>query len=144
MRIKVSMTILLFIFLLMTVAISVRGNENEYSDEDFYVLSHIIQEEAGYCSKEMMEGVGSVILNRVTDSRFPDTIPEVVYQRGQYTSAEVLAKHTPTKTAKAVTKDLLRNGSKFPKTVVWQANFPQGRGIYKTISTSYSTMYFCY
>ena len=40
--------------------------------------------------------------------------------------------------------DLLENGSKFPVEVVWQANFVQGKGIYKTLSTSYSTMYFCY
>ena len=31
--------------------------EAAYTDEDLYVLSHIIQCEAGYCEREMMEGV---------------------------------------------------------------------------------------
>ena len=52
-----------------------------YSDEDLYVLSHIISAEAGNCQREMMIGVGSVVLNRVASDDFPDTIYEVVFQR---------------------------------------------------------------
>lgn len=119
---------------------------NDYTDEDLYILSHIIQCEAGYCERAMMEGVGSVVLNRVADPRFPNTIYEVVNQPGQYrpvmdgifTSAE------PTELVMEVAIDLLQWGSKYPPEVVWQANFPQGQGTYLTLSTSYSTMYFCY
>jgi hypothetical protein len=49
----------------------------------------------------------------------------------------------PTEEAIEVAEDLLENGSKFPADVIYQANFPQGTGTYKTLSTSYSTMYFC-
>lgn len=112
-------------------------------DDDLWYLSHVIQAEAGYCSTEMMEGVGSVVLNRVDDSRFPDTIPEVIEQPGQYSTASYLASQEPTEEALKVAKDLLENGSKFPGDVIYQANFPQGTGTYQTLSTSYSTMYFC-
>ena len=112
-------------------------------DDDLWYLSHVIQAEAGYCSTEMMEGVGSVVLNRVDDSRFPGTIPDVINQPGQYSTASYLASQEPTEDAMKVAKDLLENGSKFPGDVIYQANFQQGTGTYKTLSTSYSTMYFC-
>lgn len=117
--------------------------EAPYSDEDFWYLSHVIQAESGYCSTEMMEGVGSVVINRVNDDRFPDTIREVIEQPGQYSTLGWLESQVPTDEVLEVTEDLLLNGSKFPEDVVWQANFPQGTSVYKTISTSYSTMYFC-
>lgn len=118
----------------------------EYTDEDLYVLSHIIQCEAGYCERAMMEGVGSVVLNRVADSRFPDTIYEVVNQPGQYSPVTdgIFTSAQPTELVMEVAIDLLEWGSKFPSEVIYQANYPLGTGIYKTLSTSYSTMYFCY
>lgn len=118
----------------------------EYTDEDLYVLSHIIQCEAGYCERAMMEGVGSVVLNRVADSRFPNTIYEVVNQPGQYRPVTdgIFTSAQPTELVIEVAVDLLQWGSKFPSEVIYQANYPLGTGIYKTLSTSYSTMYFCY
>ena len=115
-----------------------------YSDDDLWYLSRVIQAESGYCSKEMMEGVGSVVLNRVADDRFPGTIREVIEQPGQYSTLSWLSSQVPTEDCMEVTIDLLENGSKFPPEVVWQANFPQGSGTYNTLSTSYSVMYFCY
>lgn len=118
--------------------------ERSYSDDDVWYLSRVIQAESGYCQREMMEGVGSVVLNRRDDDRFPDTIKEVIEQPGQYSTLSWLSSQTPTEEVMEVTIDLLENGSKFPPEVVWQANFPQGSGTYQTLSTSYSTMYFCY
>ena len=118
--------------------------ERNYSDDDVWYLSRVIQAESGYCQREMMEGVGSVVLNRVADDRFPNSIPEVIQQPGQYSTLSWLSSQTPTEEVMEVTIDLLENGSKFPPEVVWQANFPQGSGTYQTLSTSYSTMYFCY
>ena len=112
-------------------------------DEDLWYLSRVIQTESGYCSQEMQEYVGSVVLNRVADDRFPDTIPEVIEEPGQYSTASYLASVEPTQSAINVAVDLLENGSKLPGDVVYQANFPQGIYTYKTLSTSYSTMYFC-
>ena len=102
--------------------------EQPYSDDDFYELSHVIQAEAGYCERDMMIGVGSVVLNRVEHEDFPDTVYEVIHQPGQYSTVSNLSSQVPTKLVD----------------VVYQANFPQGTGTYLTLSTSYSTMYFCY
>lgn len=133
------------ILLAMTIAGAGVETETEqkYTDEDFWYLSRVIQAESGYCSKEMMEGVGSVLINRRDSDLFPDSIRECVEQPGQYSTLSWLESQIPTDEVLEVTEDLLLNGSKFPTDVVWQANFPQGTEIYKTISTSYSTMYFC-
>ena len=115
----------------------------KYTGDDLWYLSRVIQSESGYCSREMQEAVGSVVLNRVEDERFPDSIPEVIEQPGQYSTVSSLASNEPTPEALAVAVDLLENGSKLPEDILYQANFPQGTYTYKTISTSYSTMYFC-
>lgn len=118
--------------------------ECPYSADDFYELSHIIQAEAGYCERDMMIGVGSVVLNRVKSSKFPNSVYEVIHQPGQYSTVSWLASQVPTEECEEVTDCLLRNGSQYPQDVLYQANFPQGTGTYLTLSTSYSTMYFCY
>ena len=120
--------------------------EKPYTDEDLYILSHIISAEAGNCSKDMMLSVGSVVLNRVQDDRFPDTIEEVVFQQGQYSPTWNGAYYAePTEAACEVAKTLLEEGPTIDPSVVWQAEFPQGQGVYDTIDSPWgTTMYFCY
>lgn len=120
--------------------------EKPYTDEDLYILSHIISAEAGNCSEDMMLSVGSVVLNRVQDDRFPGTIEEVVFQQGQYSPTWNGAYYAePTEAACEVAKTLLEEGPTIDPSVVWQAEFPQGQGIYDTIDSPWgTTMYFCY
>lgn len=112
-------------------------------DTDLWYLSHVIQQEAGYCSEEMQEYVGSVVLNRLNDDRFPDSIPEVIEQPGQYATASRLSVSEPTQQVVNVAVDLLEDGSVLPEDIIFQANYPLGDYIYMTLSTSYSVMYFC-
>ena len=120
--------------------------EKTYSDNDLYVLSHIISAEAGNCSEDMMIAVGSVVLNRVEDERFPDTIEEVVFQPGQYSPTWNGTYYAePTDEAAEVAEMLLTDGSQIDESVVWQAEFVQGVGIYEVIDSPWGTkMYFCY
>lgn len=127
-----------------TPAMATETNTVAYTDDDYYALSHIISAEAGNCSWDMMTYVGSVVLNRVKSEKFPDSITEVVYQAGQYTPVTSGTLYSePTDGAIEVTDYLLENGSVLPEDVLYQANFVQGE-IYTSLSTSYSTMYFCY
>ena len=141
---------LLTAVLLMSVLASAEtvnaDTEKTYTDNDLYILSHIISAEAGNCSEDIMLAVGSVVLNRVADDRFPDTIEEVVFQFGQYSPTWNGAYYAePTEEACEVAKTLLEEGSTIDSSVVWQANFPQGQGIYDTIESPWGTvMYFCY
>jgi hypothetical protein len=87
-----------------------------------------------------------VVLNRVADDRFPDTISEVVFQEGQYSPTWDGAYYNePTEAAQKVAKRLLEEGTAIDASVVWQAEFPQGNGVYDTIESPFgTTMYFCY
>ncbi|MCD8083481.1 MAG: cell wall hydrolase, partial [Clostridiales bacterium] len=55
-----------------------------YSDQDYEVLTRIVQSEAGVCSMKGKILVANVVINRVRDEEFPDDITEVVYQRNQF------------------------------------------------------------
>lgn len=52
--------------------------------EDLKILAQIINAEAGNQPYEGKLAVGNVVLNRVNSPKFPDTIKDVVYQRGQF------------------------------------------------------------
>ena len=124
--------------------------EQTYTEEDLYVLSHIISAEAGNCQREMMIGVGSVVLNRVASDDFPDTIYEVVFQRDpslQYGPIEDGSYYKdPTPMAVEVAEYLLEEGSQYPADVIYQSNEILGEE-YTHIDPPPgigSTMYFCY
>lgn len=112
-----------------------------YSDYDLYVLSHVIYGEASGCSWDMLIAVGSVVLNRVNDSRYPSTIADVVFQDGQYScqSGGEFYRGTDDACTEAAIY-LLEYGSQLPSYVVYQSQFVQGEGIYMTIGNTY----FCY
>ncbi|MCR4673228.1 MAG: cell wall hydrolase [Lachnospiraceae bacterium] len=59
----------------------------EISDEDIYLLACQVYCEARGEPYEGMVGVANVIINRVISDYFPDTVPEVLYQRGQFPPA---------------------------------------------------------
>jgi N-acetylmuramoyl-L-alanine amidase len=62
----------------------VKPVHNVKDNEDFKVLAHIINAEAKDQPYEGKIAVGNVIMNRVDSPKFPDTIKEVVYQKGQF------------------------------------------------------------
>ena len=58
--------------------------EGEYDPEDLKWLSHIIYAEAGNQDLVGQICVGNVVLNRVRDSRFPDTVQGVIFSPNQF------------------------------------------------------------
>ncbi len=59
----------------------------KYTQKDLHLLAAIVQCEVGGCSRELKNAVANVVLNRVEDSRFPNTIEKVIYARRQFTPA---------------------------------------------------------
>ncbi len=55
-----------------------------YSQSDYQVLLRIVEAEAGICDEKGRILVANVIMNRVRDKRFPNSVTEVVYQRNQF------------------------------------------------------------
>ncbi|HHY73991.1 MAG TPA: LysM peptidoglycan-binding domain-containing protein [Bacillus bacterium] len=60
----------------------VMKNQNE---EDLLLLAKLIEAEAGGESFNGQVAIGNVILNRVRDNRFPNTIKDVIMEAGQFT-----------------------------------------------------------
>lgn len=61
--------------------------ETFYDSDDLYWLSRIIYCESG---NQVMSGkiaVGNVVLNRVNNGRFPDTVYDVIFQKNQFSPA---------------------------------------------------------
>lgn len=107
----------------------------EYLD----MLAHIINAEAGseWCTDELQLAVGSVVINRIHDKRFPDNMHDVIFQDGQYSTTWTGEYYnTPSERVYANAEKLLREGVTIPENIVWQANFEQGI-TYKKIQTVY-------
>lgn len=105
--------------------------EPTYSEEDLYVLAHVLCGEAqGYPDDEQLY-VGSVVLNRVAHPDFPDTIKGVVFQSGQYACVtDGNYYREPTERNWANAKCLLETGSVLPGNIIWQSKGAQGKGVY--------------
>ncbi len=112
-----------------------------YSDDDMDVLAHVICGEAQCYDDQEQLYVGSVVLNRVKDSRYPDTIRGVVFQRGQYACTwDGNYYRTPTARNWENARQLLEHGSVLPVYVVYQSGARQGKGVYVRTKKHY----YCY
>lgn len=133
----------------------------QYSDEDIRILTTTVFHEAGHTTEQLRQYVAQVVLNRVEDSRFPDTVKGVITQPGQYST-----KYATVEAANAIQATDSKNGTYYygicedsvkaammgqvemPSNVLYQANFSQGKGVWKSVyfnSGWYaSTSYFCY
>lgn len=125
------------------------GIKDNLNYDDLFLLSKIVDAEAGssWLTEEHRLLVASVVLNRVNSPEFPNTIYEVIYQEGQYApiGKKWFSELIPSSDSVMAAYTILAEGSIAPPDVVYQANFQQGSGIYKSIYDSkLGTTYFCY
>ena len=125
------------------------ATQTQYSDSDLMLLAKVIYAEAGseFLSDEWKMCVGEVVLNRVASPEFPNTIYDVVYQQGQYQGARsgYIASLTPSERCIDIAKRLLDGERIMEPSVVFQANFKQGSGVYKALYDSHlGWTDFCY
>ena len=122
-----------------------------YDENDLMLLARIVENESGsnWCTDEHQKAVASVVMNRVNDPRFPDSIYGVISQGWngecpiQYAvgSAERFFGIVPSERAIQNAAYVLENCSTVPE-AVWQAQFVQGE-ILAVFETDYSTTYIC-
>ena len=120
----------------------------QFNEEDIDLMTRLVYAEAGssWLPDELQLHVGSVILNRIANDCFPDTLYDVVYQKGQYAPMWTGAiNNTPDERTIANVMWLIENGSISPINVVWQAEFKQGKTVYWSYynEVSGSTTYIC-
>lgn len=124
-----------------------------YTDEELEILAIIIYQEAGGdgSSDDTRRKVGSVFLNRVNHSAFPDTFEGVATGKRQYGTLYWTGIVWPDRAvnpgeahaverAYRIAEELLISGSVLPGNVIWQAEFEQGDGVY----CYQDGTYFCY
>ena len=120
--------------------------EEPYTQEELDLLARVIYAEAGsdWISDEHQLAVGSIVLNRINDDRFPDDLYSVIYQDVpsiQYAcTVNGMIYNEPDERTINNAKQLLTYGSAIPENIVWQSQVPQGNGIWKEIQGHY----FCY
>lgn len=119
-----------------------------YSDEDLRILATVIWYEAPYCTDRHQQLVAQVVLNRVNDARFPDTVRAVVDQPGQYTDWYSTAAPDIPERCYDNARAALEGRVECPANVIFQAEGVQGTGVYEEIHVDTgwysSTTYFCY
>lgn len=123
--------------------------EDNITFDNLLLLAKIVHAEAGsdWLTEEHRQLVASVVINRVNSPEFPNSIREVIHQRGQYAPVGTTYFNNlkPSKKSVYSALEVLLNGSVAPPDVVFQANFRQGGGAYKTIHDSIlGSTYFCY
>ncbi|MBB3109708.1 spore germination cell wall hydrolase CwlJ-like protein [Paenibacillus phyllosphaerae] len=80
-----------------------------YTDTEFQLLAKITMVEAGYEGYEGQLAIANVILNRVKNPKFPDTIRDVIYSGRQFPPAHngLLDKSKPNASVLRAVKDAL-------------------------------------
>lgn len=94
-----------------------------FTEEDYMLLAKITQVESGNESYEGQLGVANVILNRVKDARFPNSIKGVIYSGKQFPPAHngLLDKSKPNASVLRAAKDAL-NGKNNVENAVYFFN----------------------
>ena len=60
--------------------------KDKYSEIDIEMISAVVMHEVGNCSRDSKIAVTNLILNRLNDGRFGDTIYDVLHAKGQFTA----------------------------------------------------------
>ena len=128
-----------------------RGTDSRalYTHSDLILLARLIDREAGssWLTDEHQQLVGAVVLNRVKSESFPNSIQDVIYQKGQYSCINSSRwNEEPSERALINAQKVLEGKVFCPDNVVFQAEFKQGSGVYKVFYNKHtnSNTYFCY
>lgn len=125
--------------------------EPAYTEAELEMMALVIYQEAGgdACSDETRLMVGNVVLNRVADDRFPDTIEGVLLQERQYGRLHWTGLVWPERASQSVeahavqraydcAERVLEGERLLPEDVIFQSEYIQGE-----IVAQQDGFYFC-
>ena len=114
-----------------------------YTQEDINLLAEVMYHENWNTDSEHLAAyyTGAVVMNRVKSKEWPNTIKEVLYQKGQYsTTKKFFTKEIPAECYE-LAEMILRDGTPdVPENVIFQSMRKLGKGTWKKVNTDY----FCY
>lgn len=103
------------------------------SESDVELLARIIWLEArGECF-DGQQAVAEVVFNRMLSGSFPDTLTEVIYQKGQFSTAANVDKATPGEMQYLAIHTALTGANVLPLEVVFFATSPENDNVWGTI-----------
>lgn len=125
--------------------------EPTYTAEELEMLALVIYQEAGadFCSDETRLRVGTVVMNRIADPRFPDTMYEVVTEERAYGELHWTGIVWPARAshkteahaverAYAIAERILLGERVLPEDVIFQSEYIMGE-----IVAQSNGLYFC-
>lgn len=68
----------------------------QFTEREIDLMAQLVWHEAGNQDMVGKMLVADTVLNRMESDRFPNTVEEVIFQKGQYTTAKVLGRVEPT------------------------------------------------
>jgi len=91
---------------------AILNGESFYNPDDLFWLSRVIHRESGNQPMEGRMAVGNVVLNRVSDPIFPDTVEGVLAQKNQFSTYKsgVLAATEPSEKSTIAAKLVMDGG----------------------------------
>lgn len=103
------------------------------SDEEVDLLARIIWLEArGECF-EGQQAVAEVVFNRMLSDAFPDSLYDVIYQKGQFSTVYRVKEATPGETQYRAIYEALTGTNVLPVEVVFFATTPENDNVWGTI-----------
>lgn len=113
----------------------------EYKRESIDLLARVAYKENWYTDKDKLTArwTMGVVLNRVKSEQYPNTVKEVLFQKGQYSTAKDLFKDDPPEECYEMARDVWENGvPEMPDNVLFQSQQPKlGRGHWKVLNGEY-------
>lgn len=103
---------------------------NGYTLQDVELVAQTIFWENWYtdAEKETAYWTGCVVKNRVESDQFPNTVHDVIYQKGQYSTTKYFfTKEVPEECYEMAKRILAFDTDDVPKEILFQARFKQGK-----------------
>ena len=113
----------------------------EHQRDEINLLAEVIYHENWHTDKEHLAAyyTGAVVMNRVNSSAWPDTVKDVLYQKGQYSTTKLFYTKEIPQECYDMARDIYKNGTPdVPANVIFQSmQKGLGRGHWKVINGEY-------
>jgi len=120
--------------------ITIKGNQQNLSDDDLYLLASLVYCESRGESYEGQLAVANVVLNRLRSGRWGNTLTSVVYADGQFTPAAngklaAVMKSSPGASAMKAARSAMEGNNNIPGYLFFQSAYAGTTGVsdYKII-----------
>ena len=113
----------------------------ELKHESINLLAEVAYWENWHTDKEKLTALWTmgVVMNRVESKQFPNTVKEVLYQRGQYATTKYFYTKELPEECYEMAREVWENGvPDMPKNVLFQSQQPNlGKGYWKVLNGEY-------